>query len=96
MTYSEIFSAQHKHKVSEGNILIINSVAGNTPNILSALEQASSQVMQSVAFLGIDEGKAASLANKTVIMLSDEYGPIEDIHMIFDHLITGYFQQPLE
>lgn len=93
LAYSEIFAAQLKQLASKGDLLIVFSASGNSPNIIRALEEAVALDMRSVAFLGMDGGKAASMADKSIVVPSNEYGPIEDIHMIFDHLITGYFQK---
>jgi D-sedoheptulose 7-phosphate isomerase len=90
--YSEIFAAQLKQLASKNDLLIIFSASGNSPNIVRALEEAEALGMQTIAFLGMGGGKAASMADKTVIVPSNEYGPIEDVHMIFDHIIAGYFQ----
>lgn len=91
--YAEIFSGQLKHLGQKGDLLIVISASGNSPNILRALEEAARLEMHSIAFLGMSGGKAAGMAQTSIIVPSNGYGPIEDLHMIFDHLITGYFQQ---
>ncbi len=73
--------------------MVVISASGNSPNIIHALEEAAKIGMYTIAFLGMDGGKAAVMVDKSVIVASNDYGPIEDLHMIFDHLITGYFQQ---
>lgn len=93
ISYAEIFSGQIKHLADPGDFLVVISVSGNSPNIINALEEAAKIGMYTVAFLGMDGGKAAAMVDKSVIVPSHDYGPVEDLHMIFDHLITGYFQQ---
>jgi D-sedoheptulose 7-phosphate isomerase len=45
-----------------------------------------------IAFLGMWGGQVAKMVDVSVIVPSDEYGPIENIHMMFDHLITAYLR----
>lgn len=45
-----------------------------------------------VGFLGRGGGHLGAIVDAAVIVPSDDYGPIEDMHMMLDHLITGYFQ----
>ena len=91
--YAEIFAGQLKHLAQKGDILLVISASGNSPNIVRALEEAARLEMQTIAFLGMSGGKASGMAQHSVIVQSQGYGPIEDLHMIFDHLITSYFQQ---
>jgi D-sedoheptulose 7-phosphate isomerase len=93
VSYADIFSGQIKHLANPGDFLVVISASGNSPNIIHALEEAAKIGMYTIAFLGMDGGKAAAMVDKSVIVASSDYGPIEDLHMIFDHLITGYFQQ---
>lgn len=93
VSYADIFSGQIKQLADPGDLLVVISASGNSPNIIHALEEAAKIGMYTIAFLGMDGGKAAAMADKSVIVVSNDYGPIEDLHMIFDHLITGYFQQ---
>jgi D-sedoheptulose 7-phosphate isomerase len=92
-SYAEIFSGQLRQLATKDDLLIVISASGNSPNIVRALEEATVLGMQTIAFLGMSGGRAAEMADKSIIVSSNEYGPIEDLHMIFDHLITGYFQQ---
>jgi D-sedoheptulose 7-phosphate isomerase len=46
----------------------------------------------SVAIVGFDGGVMANKAKLVIHVKSDkgEYGPVEDIHMVLDHLISTY------
>ena len=48
--------------------------------------------MTTIAFLGMGGGQVAKMADVAVTVPSDEYGPIEDVHMVFDHLVTAYLR----
>ena len=36
------------------------------------------------------------MADVAFVVASNEYGPVEDVHMIFDHIITGYLYEKLK
>jgi D-sedoheptulose 7-phosphate isomerase len=89
--YTRIFSSQLEELADAGDILIIFSGSGNSANIVQALKTARNLKMTSIAFLGMGGGRARKMADVSVVVPSSEYGPIEDAHMMFDHLITAYF-----
>lgn len=46
--------------------------------------------MLAIAFLDMGGGTVRTTADISVVVPSDDYGPIEDIHAVFDHIITAY------
>ncbi len=88
--YDEIFSGQLLALGNEGDVLIVISGSGNSPNLLRAVEEAKRMGMITIGFLGMDGGKLTSMTDVAVVVPSNDYGPIEDVHMIFNHLITAY------
>ena len=48
---------------------------------------------KTVSLTGFDGGKIKAMAdvNLHVPSVKGEYGPVEDVHMIFDHIIGNYF-----
>jgi len=91
--YDHIFSEQLKNLVQEGDLVIAISGSGNSPNILEGLKVAKAIGAKVIGFLGFNGGKAIDLVDKYVLVESDSYGYIEDIHLILDHLITEYFNK---
>ena len=78
-----------------GDVLLVITGSGNSPNVLRALEAAKGLGMTTVGFLGRGGGKALALVDVPVIVPSDDYGPIEDVHMVFDHLAIAYLRARL-
>jgi D-sedoheptulose 7-phosphate isomerase len=94
--YDRVFSEQLVNLVRPGDVLIAISGSGRSPNIIDAMKYARERAATIIALLGFDGGEAISLADEYVLVPSSEYGPIEDMHMILDHILTGYFAERLE
>ena len=90
--YSEVFASQLMTLGQPGDVLVVFSASGNSANIIRVLEAARTMQITTIAFLGMGGGKAAGLADVSVVVPSGEYEPVEDIHMVFEHLIASYLR----
>ncbi len=90
-SYGEVFAGQLMELAEPGDMLIVFSASGNSSNIIRAVEVARRMQLKTIGFLGMGGGRAAGMVDISVIVPTNDYGPIEDVHMMFDHLITGYF-----
>jgi D-sedoheptulose 7-phosphate isomerase len=88
--YEHVFSEQLVSLIGAGDVLIVLSGSGRSPNILEAIRYARSRSATVIALLGFDGGEAVELADECVLVPSEEYGLIEDLHLILDHVLTGY------
>jgi len=91
-SYSEVFAGQLAALGQPGDVLIVFSGSGNSANIARVVAVAQQMQITTIAFLGMGGGHVAKMADVSVIVPSDEYGPIEDVHMAFDHLVTAYLR----
>jgi D-sedoheptulose 7-phosphate isomerase len=91
--YEHIFSEQLKNLVQEGDLVIAISGSGNSQNIVEGVRVAKALGASVVGLLGFDGGKARGMIDVCAVVDSKEYGYIEDVHMVLDHLITGYFRK---
>ena len=92
-SYDRIFSEQLRNLAERGDLLVAISASGNSPNILAAVEAAKQLGVKTIALTGCGGGKLSKLADISFIVPSTEYGPIEDVHMILDHIISSYLYQ---
>ena len=96
--FEDIFVEQMKGHFSKGDVLISISVSGNSANVVKAAELANELGGTSIAFVGFQGGKlkeVSKIAMHTPNPKGD-YGPIEDLHMIFGHLIVNYLSEDEE
>ena len=94
--YSRVFSEPLKNLARRGDVLIAISASGNSPNILAAVEAAKHLGVKVIGLTGFGGGKLSKLADVSFVVPSDGYGPVEDAHMILDHIITGYLYEKLK
>jgi len=88
--YDSIFAMQLAVLAREGDVLIVLSGSGNSPNILKALEQAKSIGMTSYAMLGYSGGKAKALADVPIHFRVDDMQIAEDAQMIVGHMLLQW------
>jgi len=91
--YNHIFSEPLKNLAGRGDLLVAISASGNSPNIIAAVEVAKTIGLKILGLTGFGGGKLAKMADISFIVPSDEYGPVEDVHMILDHVLTGYLYE---
>jgi len=94
--YARVFSEPLKNLAERGDLLIAISASGNSPNIIAAVEAAKQIGVKVIGLAGFGGGKLAKLAEISFVVPSDGYGPVEDVHMILDHIITGYLYEKLK
>ena len=92
-SYSDIFISQLKNIVNEDDIVIAISCSGNSQNIIKAVKYAKTQKAKVVALTGFDGGELYNLADIKYHISTEKgkYGVVEDMHLIFDHIIYEYF-----
>ncbi|MEE9399129.1 MAG: SIS domain-containing protein [Dehalococcoidales bacterium] len=86
--YSSIFKEQLVGQVNEGDVVIGLTASGNSPNVLRAIEFARCQGAVTVGLIGFGGGKLKELTHKHIILLSKDYGQVEDAHLVLEHIIT--------
>lgn len=92
--YEYIFTKQLEVQYHEGDILILISASGNSANAVLAAEWVHERNGKVLGLLGFDGGKLKDLCDVSIIAKTPkgEYGPVEDTHMILDHLLTYWMQ----
>ena len=93
--YDDIFAWQLKVNMVPGDLVYAMSVSGNSENIIRAVEYARANGGTTVGVAGFDGGRLAKAAEIPIVIPStkDEYGPVEDVFNILDHIIIGYIAQ---
>ena len=90
-----VFSEQLKSLIRAGDLLIVLTTSGNSPNVLKAMRCANEHSAEVVAVAGSGGGKAAELADLSIVVASEECGVVEDVHLVINHILIDYFKSKL-
>lgn len=91
--YNTVFAEQLYNLAQPGDLLVVITGSGNSPNIVEAVKAASELGLKTVGLLGFDGGEVREMLDQSTIVASDNYGYIEDGHMVLTHLVTAYFKK---
>lgn len=89
--YEVVFVEPLKNFAKPGDLFMAISGSGNSPNVLRAMEYATSLGCKTIAMTGRDGGKLGPMANLNLQVPVQHMGRIEDAHMIACHMICYYF-----
>lgn len=95
LSYDDIFSQQLHNLVQQGDIVIAITGSGNSPNVVKAVDIANKAGAVTIAFLGFDGGKVKGMADHVVHVKCDNYGIIEDIHSMLNHVIISNLKEKI-
>jgi D-sedoheptulose 7-phosphate isomerase len=90
--YENVFSEQLKNLINPGDLLIVISASGNSPNVLEAIRCAQVRSAEVAGLLGFGGGEAAKLVDVPIVVPSSDYGVVEDVHLIINHILVEHFQ----
>lgn len=87
----EVFSYQLQGVLEPGDLLVAISGSGNSKNIIKAVEYAKTTGCKVVGITGYSGGKLMQMADYKMHVAVDDMQIVEDIHMIFDHMMMRVF-----
>lgn len=96
--YENIFLNQLKIHYRPGDKLLAISASGNSPNVVVAAEWVKQQGGCVISFVGFSGGKLKEISDVVVHVKSEsgEYGPVEDAHLVLNHILSHWFQCKLK
>lgn len=96
--YDHVFSMQIQYNFDAGDVLVVISASGNSPNVIKAVELAKEKGGRTIALVGFDGGRLAQVCDQVIHIKSrkGEYGPVEDMHLILNHMIVSYLMMELK
>lgn len=94
ISYDEIFLNQLKIHFRKNDKLILISASGNSKNLIKAASWVKKNSGTVIAFLGFDGGKLKNICDYSVLVPTNkgEYGPVEDAHLILNHILAHWYQ----
>jgi D-sedoheptulose 7-phosphate isomerase len=84
--YENIYAEQLRVKAEAGDLLIVLSGSGNSPNVVKALEVGSDRGMATFAILGYSGGACKALAQHAIHFPIDDMQIAEDLQLVVGHI----------
>ncbi len=86
--YENVFKEQLESLMRPGDVVIGISASGNSKNVLNAMEYAKSMDCVTIGFAGFGGGQLATMVDECIVVESDRYGAVEDVHLMLEHTIS--------
>ncbi len=94
--YQHVFTEQLLLFARPGDLLVVITGSGNSPNVVDAVRMARDMGLRTTGLLGFDGGEVLRLLHTPLLIPEPSYGFVEDLHMVLDHLATAYFCRQLQ
>lgn len=93
--FDHIFERQVEALGKPGDLLVIHSTSGNSPNVLLAAEAARRGGLAVLSLTARDGGKLAPLSDVAIIVPTDRTDRAQEIHLCIQHLICDAIEANL-
>ncbi len=93
--FDQVFARQIEALGKPGDLLIIHSTSGDSPNVLRAAETARGRQIAVLAFSAKDGGALRTLADHNVIVPTTRTDRAQEIHLCIEHLICEIIEKEL-
>ena len=95
VSYDDVFVEQLKNLINPGDLVIGISASGNSENIIRAIHHAKAVGCKTIGWTGFGGGKLREMADVSVVVDSHDYGPVEDVHLILNHILHSWIRKEL-
>ena len=93
--YDKVFLKQVEGRIGPGDLLMLFSVSGASPNCVEAVRYARRMGAVVTGMLGFDGGALAGLSDHKIVVRSDNYFAVESCHLVIAHAVTERLESAL-
>jgi D-sedoheptulose 7-phosphate isomerase len=86
-SFDDLFVRQLGNHAEPGDVVILSSVSGSSPNLVAAARFARERGLVTVALVGGKRGAIAEFADHLIVVDDTHYGRVEDVQMNILHMI---------
>jgi D-sedoheptulose 7-phosphate isomerase len=87
--YDQVFARQVEALSRPGDVLIVHSTSGESPNCTVAVRRARDLGVTTIAFVGCAGGALASIADHFFVVPDDRTNHVQEIHLAVQHQICA-------
>ena len=91
--YEDVFVRQLENYGRAGDVVLVMSVSGNSPNCVKALDWAKQNGLKTVALVGAKRGRMAEIAEQAIVIADTHNGRVEDAQMGICHMLCYAFME---
>lgn len=89
--YDDVYLRQLMNYARPGDLVLVMSVSGNSPNVVKAVQWARANQLKTIALVGSKRGQLAEIADTAIVIDTPHYGRAEDAQMGVCHMICYAF-----
>jgi D-sedoheptulose 7-phosphate isomerase len=93
--FENVFARQVEALAKPGDLLVIHSTSGNSPNVLRAAEAARAKGIKVLAFSARDGGALRALADHNVVIPTTRTDRAQELHLCIEHVICDVVERSL-
>ena len=93
--FDHVFSRQVEALCRAGDLLVIHSTSGNSPNVLEAARAARGKGVAVLAFSARDGGALRELADHNVIVPTQRTDRAQEVHLCVEHIICDIVEEEI-
>jgi D-sedoheptulose 7-phosphate isomerase len=93
--FENVFARQVEALARQGDLLVIHSTSGNSPNVLRAAETARAKGVRVLAFSARDGGALRALADHNVVIPTTRTDRAQELHLCIEHIICDVVERSL-
>jgi D-sedoheptulose 7-phosphate isomerase len=96
MGFDEIFARQVDALAEPGDLLILHSTSGESPNVIRAAQSAKARGVAVVALIGRAGGPLKDLVDAALVVPSNDTARIQELHLAIEHIICDIVEDRLK
>ena len=85
--FEQVFSRQVEALVRAGDMLVVHSTSGQSPNVIRAAEAARAKGAQVLVLTAGDGGALRALADVAIVIPTDRTDRAQELHLMIQHVI---------
>ena len=91
--FETIFARQVAGLGRPGDVLLVISTSGNSPNVVRAVEAAHRCGMHTLGLLGKDGGRLKQMVHMALVVPSSSTQRIQEVHITIGHIVCGALER---
>ncbi len=90
--FEQIFARQLRSLARAGDLVVLISTSGNSPNLVTAAETAAAMGVETLGLLGRDGGRLRQRVDQALVVEVEATARIQEAHILIIHLLCEAFE----